>query len=86
MSQANATPRAPQDRILTGLVGRHIGASRSPWLHEREAQAQGLALTYSLLDFAELGREESDLCAQLERCGELPATPGSTSRTPTSRP
>ncbi len=65
MSQANATPRAPQDRILTGLVGRHIGASRSPWLHEREAQAQGLALTYSLLDFAALGREESDLCTQL---------------------
>ena len=65
MSQANATPRAPQNRILTGLVGRHIGASRSPWLHEREAQAQGLALTYSLLDFAELKREESDLCTQL---------------------
>ena len=65
MSQPNVTPRAPQDRILTGLVGRHIGASRSPWLHEREAQAQGLALTYSLLDFAELGREEADLCAEL---------------------
>ena len=65
MSQANANPRAPQDRILTGLVGRHIGASRSPWLHEREAQAQGLALTYSLLDFAAMGREESDLCTQL---------------------
>jgi len=48
-----------------GLVGRHIGASRSPWLHEREAQAQGLELTYGLLDFAALGREESDLCAQL---------------------
>ena len=48
-----------------GLVGRHIGASRSPWLHEREAQAQGLELTYGLLDFAALGREESDLCTQL---------------------
>ena len=65
MSQANVNPRAPQDRILTGLVGRHIGGSRSPWLHEREAQAQGLALTYNLLDFAALGREEGDLCAQL---------------------
>jgi shikimate dehydrogenase len=65
LSQANANPRAPQDRILTGLVGRHIGASRSPWLHEREAQAQGLELTYSLLDFAAMGREESDLCTQL---------------------
>lgn len=66
MSQANETPRVPQDRILTGLVGRNIGASRSPWLHEREALAQGLALSYNLLDFASLGREESDLCAQLE--------------------
>jgi len=66
LSQANATPRVPQDRILTGLVGRNIGASRSPWLHEREALAQGLALSYNLLDFASLGREESDLCAQLE--------------------
>jgi shikimate dehydrogenase len=71
LSQANATPRAPRDRILTGLVGRHIGASRSPWLHEREAQAQGLALTYSLLDFAELGRDESYLCAQLDSAAEL---------------
>ena len=70
LSQANATPRAPQDRILTGLIGRHIGASRSPWLHEREAHAQGLALTYNLLDFAALGRDESDLCAQLDAAAE----------------
>ena len=71
MSQANATPGAPQDRILAGLVGRNIGASRSPWLHEREAQAQGLALTYSLLDFAVLGRDESYLCTQLESAAGL---------------
>jgi shikimate dehydrogenase len=70
LSQANATPRAPQNRILTGLVGRNIGASRSPWLHEREAQAQGLALTYNLLDFAALGRDESNLCAQLAAAAE----------------
>ena len=71
MSQANATPRAPQDRILTGLVGRNIGASRSPWLHEREADAQGLALTYNLLDFAVLGRDESYLCTQLDAAAGL---------------
>ncbi|HUQ52915.1 MAG TPA: shikimate dehydrogenase, partial [Gammaproteobacteria bacterium] len=70
LPQAKVTPRAPQDEILTGLVGRHIGASRSPWLHEREAQAQGLALTYKLLDFAVLGRDESDLCAQLDAAAE----------------
>jgi shikimate dehydrogenase len=65
LSQAKATARAPQGRLLAGLVGRHIGASRSPWLHEREAEAQGLALQYDLLDFAVLGRDESDLCTQL---------------------
>jgi len=58
-------------QILTGLVGRNIGASRSPWLHEREAQAQGLALTYNLLDFAVLGRDESYLCTQLESAAGL---------------
>jgi shikimate dehydrogenase len=57
-------------RILTGLVGRDIGASRSPWLHEREAHAQGLALTYKLLDFAALGHDESYLCAQLDAAAD----------------
>jgi shikimate dehydrogenase len=70
LSQANATPLAPQKRILAGLVGRHIGASRSPWLHEREAQAQGVALEYHLLDFAALGRDESYLCEQLDSAAE----------------
>jgi shikimate dehydrogenase len=28
-------------------------ASRSPWLHEQEARAQGLALSYELFDFTE---------------------------------
>jgi shikimate dehydrogenase len=70
LSQAKATPRASEKRILTGLVGRHIGASRSPWLHEREAHAQGVALTYNLLDFAVLGRDESHLCAQLDAAAE----------------
>lgn len=71
MSQANATPGARRDKILTGLIGRHIGASRSPWLHEREAHAQGLALAYNLLDFAALGHDESNLCAQLETAASL---------------
>ena len=34
--------------IRAGLVGRDITASRSPWLHEQEARAQGLALRYDL--------------------------------------
>jgi shikimate dehydrogenase len=60
-----------QANVLAGLVGRNIGASRSPWLHEREARAQGLALSYKLLDFAVLGRDESDLCTQLDAAAEL---------------
>jgi shikimate dehydrogenase len=40
-------------------------------LHEREAQAQGLALTYRLFDFAAMGRDESYLCTQLEAAEHL---------------
>ena len=57
--------------ILTGLIGRHIEASRSPWMHEQEARAQGLALTYTLLDFAAMGRDESYLCTQLRGASDL---------------
>jgi shikimate dehydrogenase len=39
--------------ILTGLAGRNILSSRSPWLHEQEASAQGLQLRYELFDFAD---------------------------------
>jgi shikimate dehydrogenase len=65
LSSSHAT-NAHRDEVRAGLIGRHIGASRSPWLHEREAQAQGLALRYTLFDFATLGLEESDLPAQLD--------------------
>jgi quinate/shikimate dehydrogenase (NAD+) len=53
-------------RFLTGLIGRNIGKSRSPSLHEREADAQGLRLVYSLFDFAELDLSERDLPRMLE--------------------
>lgn len=45
--------RHSRSRLLTGLVGEGIGASRSPWLHEREADAQGIRLIYKLYDLAE---------------------------------
>lgn len=48
-------------RFLVGLIGRGILASRSPKLHEKEADAQGLRLVYSLFDFAELDLMERDL-------------------------
>lgn len=31
----------PSAQYLTGLIGRGILKSRSPWLHEQEGQAQG---------------------------------------------
>ena len=37
--------------IRSGLIGRSILSSRSPWLHEQEAKAQGLELSYELFDF-----------------------------------
>lgn len=51
----------PQDAFLVGLIGRDIGASRSPWLHEREGAAQGLRLLYMLFDFAQRGWDEAEL-------------------------
>ncbi len=47
--------------LRTGLIGRSILASRSPWLHEQEARAQGLDLSYTLFDFTAEGRPDSDL-------------------------
>ncbi|MDB5707651.1 MAG: aroE [Sphingomonas bacterium] len=52
---------ARRPSFLTGLIGRDILASRSPWLHEREADALGLRLVYSLYDFAARGWGEADL-------------------------
>jgi shikimate dehydrogenase len=66
LSQADATFDARESSVLAGLIGRNIGASRSPWLHEREAHAHGLTLTYALFDFAALGRDESFLSTQLD--------------------
>ncbi len=53
--------------ILTGLFGRSILASRSPWLHEQEARAQELDLSYELFDFTDRGLADDDLGPMLER-------------------
>lgn len=58
--------------FLTGLIGRDIGRSLSPWLHEQEAKAQGVNLIYRLFDFAADGLGEADLdrmLAALQLCG-----------------
>src|SRR5947209_16776939 len=53
-------------RFLAGLVGSGIGASRSPWLHEREADAQGVRLIYSLYDLPASGESGTSLPDLLE--------------------
>jgi len=40
---------------LVGLIGEGIQASRSPYLHEQEARAQGLRYLYQLVDLNVLG-------------------------------
>lgn len=47
--------------IRSGLLGRSILASRSPELHEKEAQALGLDLSYELHDFTARGLADDDL-------------------------
>lgn len=43
------------ESFLCGLIGARIQGSRSPALHQAEARAQGLALTYKLIDLDVLG-------------------------------
>ncbi len=55
MPSSELFPSGQTPRFLTGLAGRDILASRSPWMHECEARAQGVSLTYTLFDFNERG-------------------------------
>jgi shikimate dehydrogenase len=61
LNNASSPFTAQDTRFLTGLVGRDILASRSPWLHEREADAQGIRLTYTLFDFTYREWNDEDL-------------------------
>jgi shikimate dehydrogenase len=56
---------APASQAIA-LIGRGIGASRSPAIHEAEAQALGLPLTYRLVDFDRLGWADADLGRAVE--------------------
>jgi shikimate dehydrogenase len=47
--------------LRSGLIGKDILASRSPWLHEEEARALGMQLTYELFDFAALELPDGEL-------------------------
>ena len=52
--------------ILTGLIGMDIQGSRSPAMHEREAEALGIRLEYRLFDLAVAPRTGNDLAATLD--------------------
>lgn len=52
--------------ILCGLIGAGIQGSRSPAMHEAEARAQGLGLSYRLTDLDVLGVGAEALPALLE--------------------
>lgn len=47
--------------VMVGLIGKGIGASRSPALHEREGAAQGLRLIYRLIDLDVLALDSDAL-------------------------
>ena len=58
--------------VLVGLIGAGIQASRSPALHEREAEAQGLRCVYQLVDLDLLGLTADvvgDLLTSAQRLG-----------------
>ena len=52
---------ARRSPTLTGLIGRSIGASRSPAIHEGAASALGASLAYRLVDFQALGWADDEL-------------------------
>ena len=56
-----AGDRAGRRAVVIGLVGRGIGSSRSPIMHEREGARVGLDYTYRLLDFDQLGLRDDTL-------------------------
>jgi len=57
--------------VTIGLVGRGIGASLSPLMHEREGARQGLDYHYHLIDFDRLGLDDGDLAAVVAESRDL---------------
>lgn len=59
-------------RLLLGLIGSGIQASRTPAMHEREAAEHGLTCLYQLIDLDEAGRGPgalAELLSAAERVG-----------------
>jgi shikimate dehydrogenase len=57
--------------ITIGLVGRGIGASLSPLMHEREGQRLGLDYRYHLIDFDRLELDDLALSEVVAEAGSL---------------
>jgi shikimate dehydrogenase len=57
-------------QVRAGLVGRAIGPSRTPAMHEAEGRALGIAYTYDRLDMDTLARPDSDLATVLREAEE----------------
>ena len=58
--------------LVAGLIGAGIQASRTPWMHEREGEHQGLRYVYKLIDLDRLGLDTAavpDLITAAERLG-----------------
>jgi shikimate dehydrogenase len=49
------TQYASKRSVLLGLIGQDIQASRTPEMHMREGEAQGLRLIYRIIDLTQLG-------------------------------
>lgn len=64
-------PTQHNRRIMAGLLGRGILESRTPWMHEQEADAQGLRMVYSLQDFTARGWSDEELPAVVDAAQRL---------------
>ncbi|MFC7737590.1 shikimate dehydrogenase [Roseomonas sp. GCM10028921] len=67
-----AAPYTEGNSALLGLIGAGIGLSRTPAMHEAEAQALGLRCVYRLIDLSRLGLGPEalpELLASAERMG-----------------
>lgn len=59
------------DAVRIGLLGRGIGGSLTPIMHETEGRRLGLAYRYDLIDFDRLGLDDADLGAVLAEVSRL---------------
>lgn len=64
-------PAQGPGNVTIGLIGRGIGASLSPIMHEQEGRRQGLNYRYHLIDFDRLGLDDDCLDSVIEDAAAL---------------